>query len=295
MYQKLWKPEAEGPEIVFDEAHQVMNWHLSAGSHGISKTVLEYRFDFERCIPPQDIVSPHPFDQQPPGQRFFSRSARMARVSDQSHHRQLDSTLGYLEHPKRWRFTHGCKARVLEGRLYLSRSHHITGPNMSAWSFLGIIDNLGLPVCNHLHTYTMCGENLLARSAFVNDTGSALPELRFIVMMGFPDGAHNCFSETRSCQICFTDYVVTFKASEAEDLFSFELVTYHGLGTCQTPYEREWRFLHEKVRTGIENRSERRYGVSQPGDVWKRWQQSEAQPDNQITKTSSWVSFDQML
>ncbi|CAM1501667.1 Fc.00g036510.m01.CDS01 [Cosmosporella sp. VM-42] len=204
-----WRPEAGGPEVAFSEAHLVMNRHLYGDRHGLPIKTLEYSYSGEN-----DARGVHLYF--PPG------------YSPPSFPRPQDPTTP-------WKFIQNTTAKIINNELFLARLHRVSAPPMSAYLFEKFINSLGWPICHHL----VCSAGFLAPDQPKTPWRKCIPQLHYQDPFR-PRDSRRGFG---GCSDCFTDYMVSMQGSNGKSNWTFELTTYHRLGSCRSIDDPVWRCL----------------------------------------------------
>ena len=276
--EKSWKPEKHGPEILFADAHLVMNRHLYGDSHGLPLEALERSYDFERFIPSYKSRV-RTWDHFPlerhvsgdlrrlrykPSQELADAMARskskraIARAGAECDPRPIPRSMqlrppGPLpDEAVPWRFSHRYEAKIIDGELYVRRSHHVVGPPGYKGSIGVAVANFRIPFCVHL-----VGNPLKRYSSFWRSYGQPLgfsdqgyvtsndqiPGTTQVVERTYKQNGwcHTEESRLRACEVCYTDFDVSLRIRD--DRFYMDVMTYHRLGTCRYPEDHVWTRL----------------------------------------------------
>ncbi|KAM0433281.1 hypothetical protein ACHAPT_004157 [Fusarium lateritium] len=258
----IWKPEAQGPEITFAEAHLVMNWHRTGGRCGLPISILDRHYSFIRLISIEDddVIDDHfPLEQHRLDNSWNALPSREQLIERQSQLPGAQTLLEDMGVATPWAFTHDYKAMIINDELYLSRTHHVKGPLVPILKFFEVLETLALPVCEHIRCYQWrpCpiepwgvieipffirrrGDSFILRgwvSSLLDDPDLYLAYESEGLLQGRAEGCHSCY----------TDYIVALKRDEKGRTWDFELSTYHRLGSCRTPKDSGWAQLHLKL------------------------------------------------
>ncbi|KAF6832003.1 hypothetical protein CPLU01_06385 [Colletotrichum plurivorum] len=140
----VWRPAVLGlggnaPQIIFTEAHLVMNRHFYGSAHGLPIQHLESTFEFSRHIAfGEGDISMNHF----PLENHHSSGER-CHLQPASPPPSQDAT--------RWTFSHRTSAKIIDDELFLCRRHRVTSPPCSMADFSRVVDSLELPVCRDIY------------------------------------------------------------------------------------------------------------------------------------------------
>lgn len=249
-----WKPEAQGPEIIFSEAHLVMNWHRTGGRRGLPIGIFQRHYSFIRLISLKndEILDDHfPLEKYQPDDSWATLPSKEEWLASQKQRHGAQALLDDLGAAIPWAFTHDYKAMVINDELYLSRTHHVRGPFVTLKKFLEVLEKLTLPICEHIRCYERAPypqeswKRTEGRpSEFIlRDWGNPFSYMRDY----FTDernGMQRAWAN--SCRFCFTDYIASLSGAAVTGFWSFNLATYHRLGRCRTPEDSGWAQLHRR-------------------------------------------------
>ncbi|KAI9898648.1 hypothetical protein N3K66_007008 [Trichothecium roseum] len=256
--EKSWKPEKHGPEILFADAHLVMNRYLYGDCHGLPLETLERSYDFERFIPSYKsrvrTWDHFPLERHVPGdlrRLRYKPSKELADAMARSSSKRAIARAGAECNPRPiprsmqlqppgplpdeavpWRFSRRYEAKIIDGELYVRRSHHVVGPPGYKGSIGVAVANFRIPFCVHL--------------------------------VGNP--------------------------IKRDDRFYIDTMTYHRLGTCRYPEDDVWTRLSDAKRWHTEARGR------QPSYVRDKttWGQVRAQwyKDGTVDNSAHWDIWD---
>ncbi|RSL40315.1 hypothetical protein CEP53_013447 [Fusarium sp. AF-6] len=250
-----WKPEAQGPEITFAEAHLVMNWHRTGGQRGLPISIFQRHYSFIRLISLEidDTINDHfPLEKHQPDDTWATLPSKEEWSESQKQRHGARTLSDDLGAATPWAFIHKYEAMIINDELYLSRTHHIRGPLVTLDKFLEALETLTLPMCEHIRCYA---RPPYPREPWEGTEGcspeSILPHWQFPNVYG--GGYH--FTRERddvqrswaySCHSCFTDYIACLSGGTETGFWGFSIATYHRLGRCRTPEDSGWAQLHRR-------------------------------------------------
>jgi hypothetical protein len=250
-----WKPEAQGPEITFAEAHLVMNWHRTGGRCGLPISIFQRHHSFIRLISLEkdDILDDHfPLEQYQPDDSWATLLSKEEWLKSQKQLHGAQTLLDDLGAATPWAFTHDYKAMVINDELYLSRTHHIRGPFVTLRKLLEVLETLTLPICEHIRCCEWAPypqepwkRTEGSSSEFIlRDWDYSLLYRRNYYYTDHRNGLQRAWAN--SCQFCFTDHIASLSGATVTGVWSFKLVTCHRLGRCLTLEDSGWAQLHRR-------------------------------------------------
>lgn len=242
-----WMPGIVWPNLTFSELHSVMNRHLYGDSHGLPLEHLAYDYEFGRFI---DLDRPYdqshfPLERHSEGQQVLTPEEEWIFENE-------TAALKYLTQPdcdfaptanaicshrpdswlasQMWHFKHFSGARIIDNELYLRRNHVIKGPPVSVASFKYLLESVDLPLCRHIRP---SGDYKFdSRYYYFVDIG--LPEIENLEL------DHDA-QVSRSCRVCYTDYVLVIKNPNASTGWTLDLTTFHRFGSCSSLSDPIWQ------------------------------------------------------
>lgn len=129
-----------------------------------------------------------------------------------------------------WHFKHISGARIIDNELYLRRRHVIRGPPVSVASFKYLLESVDLPLCRHIRP---SGDYRFdSRYYYYVDMG--LPEI------GNLELDHDV-QVSRSCRVCYTDYILVIKNPNTSTGWILDLITFHRFGYCSSLSDPIWQ------------------------------------------------------
>ena len=290
-----WQPETKGPTVWFSEARLVMNRHFYGEPYGLATQSLQMEILFERYVrcdiqshvtnislerscSSREYLTRHrreALEAQRRPQEKTSSTSPLTHLTGQLHRTEsVGSRLGpdhsverSIESFKPWIFTHSRSARIIDDELFLRHFHRIVTDSPTPRGELsGVIDSVGLPICLHL----ACHSDTFVPRMSVWNARQYIPQLRYFRCgMAYPD-------IVGSCAFCFTDYTIFIvphggEEAGAKTRWTFELTTYHRLGSCRAPDDPVWRNLTTVGAHGTRYSKFRTSGAYGPGEVRRRW------------------------
>ncbi|RSL68318.1 hypothetical protein CEP54_002813 [Fusarium duplospermum] len=227
-----WKPEAQGPEITFAEAHLVMNWHRTGGQRGLPISTFQRHYSFIRLISleKEDTIDDHfPLEKHQPDDTWTTLPSKEEWLESQKQRHGAQTLPDHLGASTPWAFTHDYEAMVINDELYLSRTHHVKGPLVTLTKLLEVLETLTLPICEHIRCYEWPP---YPREPWESTEGWS-PE--FILRhWRFPNvyGGDDHLTQERdgvqrgwaySCHFCFTDYIASLSRATTTGVFHLEV------------------------------------------------------------------------
>ena len=322
-----WQSELGGPEILFSDAHLIMNRHLYGEPHGLPIDVLQRSYTFERFLPSfKSYVEAQPHFPLERHETYVGRSlyhirdkeARQATnvaarpspyksatlvplppVSEKGREQRPRTTELRPAEPLPdeaipWSFSHTYAAKIIDGELYVSRTHHVVGPPGYSGNIQTAVANFRIPFCMHVDGDPVIKprtRTTLSQGSKRQPLGRENKERHYHGLPGDEspsqaeeDGGQHayfyndwCRSGTRkqesSCRYCYTDYDVSLCIRE-NDRFYLDVVTYHRLGTCRDPDAHVWILLTKDDDMGVRSRRRRkkaRLFNKDPGHARAQW------------------------
>lgn len=260
-----WVPYVWGaPEIVFSEAHLVMNRYFYGRHFGLPITYLDQSIHCERFINlewPKIGRGHFIFMDQHPRKAHYTRLVRRNIFADHmdmyscsrsnpswtTKRTQIGPTPDSL-HAIPWKFSHEYTAKIINNELFVARNHWIQGPGMPLLRYQRLLCDVSLPICRHL---------------FCDSGSDAVPEVERFSSRGL-----GCSRSRGSCRCCFTDYTISISQDDGPGGFHIDLNTYHRLGACPSIDDPIWmsftNFLQNPSRFCG-------YPDYPPGEVERKW------------------------
>lgn len=228
----IWRPTNGPLEVSFAEAHLVMMNYHHGSLYGLPLKALAQNFSFSRAI---DL------DNSGGMESHFPLEQHMGRPRP------------YPVRPKTvWDFEHRYSANIIDNELYVTRRHKITGPVVAPYHLARLMDNISLPICNHIYYELLLGKdkNGVGKAPvydpFCLNWSHEVPEFKNLEgsclahRLGWyePTGIqpwNGIYHEQgrRSCPTCSTDYDLTLQCNE-DSGWNVILTTFHRLGQCRT-------------------------------------------------------------
>jgi hypothetical protein len=152
-----------------------------------------------------------------------------------------------------WHFKHISGARIIDNELYLRRRHVIKGPPVSVASFKYLLESVDLPFCRHIRP----SRDFRVNSRYYYDVDMGLSEIR---TLNLGDDVH----VSRSCRVCYTDYILVIKNPNTSIGWTLDLITFHRFGYCSSLSDPIWQCATRSaanlpVRRGENLRGRRRF------------------------------------
>ncbi|KAJ3460133.1 hypothetical protein MRS44_011000 [Fusarium solani] len=129
-----------------------------------------------------------------------------------------------------WHFKRISGARIIDNELYLRRRHVIKGPPVSVASFKYLLESVDLPLCRHIRP----SGDFRVDSRYYYDVDMGLSEIR---TLNLSDDVH----VSRSCRVCYTDYILVIKNPNTSTGWTLDLTTFHRFSYCSSLSDPIWQ------------------------------------------------------
>ncbi|EEU38691.1 uncharacterized protein NECHADRAFT_83093 [Fusarium vanettenii 77-13-4] len=265
-----WMPGIVWPNLTFSELRSVMKRHLYGEKHGLPLEHLAYDYEFGRFI---DLDRPYdqshfPLERHSEGQQvltpeeewiFEDENAAFEYLTNPDCNFAPTAHAIHSHHPdswlasQMWHFRHTSEAKIIKNELYLRRHHVIKGPPVSVASFKYLLETVDLPLCRHIRP---SGDHRF-NSKYYYHVDMGLPEIGNLKL---DRNVH----VSRSCRVCYTDYILVIKNPNTSMGWTLDLTTFHRFGYCSSLSDPIWQCATRNsadlpVRQGGNMRGRRRF------------------------------------